>query len=122
MCSPGSSISGPHRASTNSCRGHAPIELPHQSRSPHDVRSDRRVSPEATKTIMSPLELDAYLTGIVVTPQAAPILPSAWTARLWGNDEPIFADEAQINTVLRAVMIHYNTLLRDIDRSLQRLE
>ena len=74
------------------------------------------------ETVMSPLELDGYLTGIVVTPQAAPILPSAWMARLWGDDEPIFEDEAQINTVLGAVMIHYNTLLRDIDRSLERLE
>jgi uncharacterized protein len=89
---------------------------------PIAVWSSFRVSPEATKTMMSPLELDGYLTGIVVTPQAAPILPSAWMAGLWGDDEPIFADKAQINTVLGAVMIHYNTLLRDIDRSLQRLE
>jgi uncharacterized protein len=43
-------------------------------------------------------------------------------ARLWGDDEPIFEDEAQINTVLGAVAIHYNTLLRDIDRSLKRME
>ena len=57
-----------------------------------------------------------------MTPQAAPILPSAWIARLWGDDEPVFENEAQINTVLGAVMIHYNTLLRDIDRSLKRLE
>jgi uncharacterized protein len=89
---------------------------------PIAVWSSFRMSSETTKTMMPPLELDGYLTGIVVTPQAAPILPSAWIARLWGNDEPIFADEAQINSVLGAVMIHYNTLLRDIDRSLQRLE
>jgi uncharacterized protein len=57
-----------------------------------------------------------------VTPQAAPILPSKWIARLWSDDEPIFEDEAQINTVLGAVMIRYNTLIRDIDRSLARLE
>ena len=54
---------------------------------------------------MPPPELDGYLTGIVVTPQAAPILPSAWMARLWGDDEPIFEDEMQINAVLGAVMI-----------------
>jgi uncharacterized protein len=74
------------------------------------------------KTVMSPLELDGYLTGIIVTPQAAPIRPSAWMARLWGDDEPMFEDEAQINGVLAALMIRYNTLLRDIDRSLERLE
>jgi len=71
---------------------------------------------------MSPLELDGYLTGIVVTPQAAPIRPSAWIARLWGDEAPVFDDEAQIKTVLGAVMIRYKALLRDIDRSLKRLE
>jgi uncharacterized protein len=89
---------------------------------PIAVWSSFLASPEASKAAMSPLELDGYLTGIVVTPQAVPILPSTWIARLWGDDEPIFEDEAQINTVLGAVMIHYNTLLRDIDRSLERLE
>ena len=79
-------------------------------------------SPAVPKTAMSPLELDGYLTGIVVTPQAAPILPSAWMARLWGDADPIFEDEAQINAVLGAVAIRYSTLLRDIDRSLERLE
>ena len=43
-------------------------------------------------------------------------------ARLWGDDEPIFEDEAQINIVLGTVAIHYNTLLRDIDHSLKRME
>jgi uncharacterized protein len=85
------------------------------------VWSSFRASPQAS-TVMSPLELDGYLTGLVVTPQAAPIPPSAWMDRLWGDDEPLFADQAQINAVLGAVMIHYNTLLRDIGCSLERLE
>lgn len=89
---------------------------------PMAVWSSFLASQEAPKTAMSPLELDGYLTGIIVTPQAAPILPSRWIARLWGDDDPVFEDAAQINTVLGAVMIHYNTLIRDIDRSLQRLE
>lgn len=89
---------------------------------PMAVWSSFLASPEAPKTAMSPLELDGYLTGIVVTPQAAPILPNAWIARLWGDDGPIFEDKAQIEAVLGAVMIHYNTLIRDIDRSLKRLE
>jgi uncharacterized protein len=79
------------------------------------------LSPQPPQISMSPLELDGYLTGIIVTPQAAPIRPSAWIARLWGDDAPIFEDEAQIEAVLGAVMIHYNTLLRDIDRSLKRM-
>jgi uncharacterized protein len=89
---------------------------------PIAVWSSFLASPKAPKTAMSALELDGYLTGVIVTPQAAPIRPGAWTAGLWGADDPVFADEAQINAVFGAVMIHYNTLLRDIDRSLKRLE
>jgi uncharacterized protein len=89
---------------------------------PIAVWSSFLASPEAPKTALAPLELDGYLTGIIVTPQAAPIRPSAWVARVWGDAEPIFEDEAQINTVLGAVVIHYTTLLWDIDRSLERLE
>ena len=79
-------------------------------------------SPAAPKTAMSALELDGYLTGVIVTPQAVPVRPSAWIGRLWGDDDPIFADEAQINAALGAVALHYNALIRDIDRSLERLE
>jgi uncharacterized protein len=87
------------------------------------VWSSLRASPQASKTMMSALELDGYLTGIAVTPQAAPIRPSTWMAQLWDDDEPIFADAAQIKAVLGAVTtMHYNALLGDIDRSLERLE
>jgi uncharacterized protein len=80
------------------------------------------VSPAAPKTAMSALELDGYLTGVVVAPQAAPIRPTAWIGHVWGDDEPSFADEAQINATLGVVALRYNTLIRDIDRSLERLE
>lgn len=80
------------------------------------------LSPPLPQLSMSPLELDGYLTGIIVTPQAVPIRPSVWMARVLGEEEPIFEDEAQINAVLGAVAIRYNTLLRDIDRSLKRME
>ena len=68
-------------------------------------------STAAPKTAISPLELDGYLTGIVVAPQAAPILPSEWLPGLWGIEEPIFDDDAQIKAVLGAVIDHYNTLI-----------
>jgi uncharacterized protein len=79
-------------------------------------------SPAAPKTAMSPLELDGYLTGIVVTPRSAPILPSEWILRLWGDKEPTFDDNAQIKVVLGAVMTHHNALIAEIDRRLNRLE
>ena len=89
---------------------------------PITTRSTLLASPAAPKTAMSALELDGYLTGVIVTPQAVPIQPSAWIGRLWGDDDPIFADEAQINAALGAVALRYNTLIRDIDRNLERLE
>jgi uncharacterized protein len=57
-----------------------------------------------------------------VTPQAVPIRPGTWMAQLWDDDEPIFADATQAKAVLGAVTMHYNALVRDIDRSLKRLE
>lgn len=45
------------------------------------------LTPPLPQIPMSPLELDGYLTGIIVTPQAAPIRPGAQMARLWGDDE-----------------------------------
>jgi uncharacterized protein len=89
---------------------------------PITVWSSSPVSPQVPKTAMSPLELDGYLTGVIVTPQAAPIRPNVWIGQLWGDDNPIFEDDAQINAVLGATIVHYNTLLRDIDCSLTRLE
>ena len=45
------------------------------------------VSPAAPKQAMSTLELDGYLTGIIVAPSA--IRPSRWMAGLW-EDESAF--------------------------------
>jgi uncharacterized protein len=61
-------------------------------------------------------------TGVIVTPQAAPIRPVAGIGHLWGDDEPIFEDDAQIDAALGAVALRYNALIRDLDRSLERLE
>ncbi|HZF33528.1 MAG TPA: UPF0149 family protein [Candidatus Angelobacter sp.] len=79
-------------------------------------------SPAAPKAAMSPLELDGYLTGIIVSPQSDPIMPSKWLAGLWGDEEPVFDGDEQIKAVLGAVMEHYNALIANIDRSLKRLE
>jgi uncharacterized protein len=79
-------------------------------------------SPAAPKTALSALELDGYLTGIIVAPDPAPILPSAWIPGLWAGDEPIFDDIEQAQIALGAVMAHYNAVIADIDASLRRLE
>jgi uncharacterized protein len=76
-------------------------------------------SPAAPKYAMSALELEGYLTGIIVAP--SPIRPSLWMAGLW-DDEPVFDDMAQLQSVFEAVGLMFNTLSTRIERSLQRLE
>jgi hypothetical protein len=85
------------------------------------IRPAIPMSSPAPHISMSPLELDGYLTGIVVTPKAAPILPRRWIAHLW-DEEPVFDDDLQIKLVLGPVINHYNVLGIEIDRSLKRLE
>ena len=77
-------------------------------------------SPAAPKHAMSALELDGYLTGVLVAPRLIP--PSRWMAGLWGEEEPVFDDAAQIQSVLGTVGGLYNALSMRIEQSLRRLE
>ena len=77
-------------------------------------------SPAAPKHAMSALELDGYLTGVLVTPSLVP--PSRWMAGLWGEEEPVFDDAAQTQSVLGTVGGLYNALSMRIEQSLRRLE
>lgn len=70
-------------------------------------------SPAAPAMAMRPLELEGYLTGLVVAPDLIP--PSLWIPHLWGDDEPVFDDAEQMQTALDSVMGHYNAIIRQID-------
>lgn len=74
------------------------------------------------RIVASPLELDGYLTGIIVAPQPTPIESGRWLAGLWEGSEPLSDDDAQIGHVVRIVRDRYNTLLNDIENGLERLE
>ena len=69
---------------------------------------------------MSALDLDGYLTGVIVAPSL--IRPSQWIAGLWADEEPVFDDATQIQSALGAVGLMFNTLSARIDQSLHRLE
>lgn len=69
---------------------------------------------------MSALELDGYLTGVIVAP--SPIRPGRWMAGLWDEDEPLFHDETQTEAVLGAIWAMYDALSVRIERSLRCLE
>lgn len=71
-------------------------------------------SPAAPATAMRPLELEGYMTGLIVAPDLVP--PSLWIDALWGEDEPVFDTIDQFQTVLDSVMNYHNALIDIIDR------
>jgi len=77
-------------------------------------------SPAAPKGAMSPMELDGYLTGIVVSPDL--LLPSHWLDRIWGEDAPAFDSLDQTQTVIAAVMDHYNAIIAALDAGFKQIE
>src|SRR5690348_16453496 len=56
-------------------------------------------SAAAPKGAMSPMELDGYLTGVVVSPDL--LLPSHWLDRIRGENEPSLDSRAKCNRALR---------------------
>jgi uncharacterized protein len=77
-------------------------------------------SPAAPKGAMSPMELDGYLTGIVVSPDL--VLSSRWLDRIWGDGEPTFDSLDEIQTVIGAVMDHHNAIVAALDAGFKQLE
>ena len=77
-------------------------------------------SAAAPDRAMSALELDGYLTGVIVAPSQ--IRPGLWMACLWADKERIFEDAVQTQAALSAVGIMFNRLSTAIERSLRRLE
>ncbi len=57
--------------------------------------------------------LDGFLTGIAIGPEL--IKPSEWLPAIWGDDEPVFENEEQVQTVIGAIMGRYNEILRELD-------
>jgi uncharacterized protein len=81
---------------------------------------DFLTSPAAPKGVMSPMELDGYLTGVVVSPDL--LLPSRWLDRIWGESEPTFDGLDQMQTVIAAVMDHYNAIIAALDAGFKQIE
>ena len=69
---------------------------------------------------MSPMELDGYLTGVVVSPDL--IRPSRWLDRIWGENEPTFDGLDQLQTIIAAVMDHHNAIIAALDAGFKQIE
>ncbi len=58
-------------------------------------------------------ELDGFLVGVIVMPEL--VTPGEWLPLVWGEEAPVFADEAEAQTVLDLIMLRYNDLIRQLN-------
>jgi uncharacterized protein len=72
-------------------------------------------APWSTGTALSLQAMDGYLTAAAIGPEL--VMPSEWMSGLWGDEVPVFADGAQAQTMLSAIMARYNEILHQLDRS-----
>lgn len=77
-------------------------------------------SPAAPKQPMPALELDGYLTGVVVAPSPVPSI--RWLLGLWGDEELDIEAFVAARPLLGSVVGMAGQLTATIERSLRRLE
>ena len=61
-------------------------------------------------------DLDGFLTGIAVAPEAIP--PDEWLPVIWGETAPQFDNESQAKAVVGAIMDRYDEIVRQIDNEI----
>ncbi len=59
-------------------------------------------------------ELDGFLAGVIVCPDL--IMPSEWVPLIWRNEDPVYEDLKQMQTVNGLIMDHYNDIIRQMDK------
>ncbi|MGH6916461.1 MAG: UPF0149 family protein [Geminicoccaceae bacterium] len=57
-------------------------------------------------------ELDGFLTAIAIGPEL--ILPSEWLPVIWGEGEPVFESDEELQSVVGAIFGRYEEILRTI--------
>jgi uncharacterized protein len=65
-------------------------------------------------------DLDGFLTAIVIGPE--PIMPSEWLPVVWGNEEPAFKSESQMETLINLIMSRYNEIVTAFDADPEKFE
>ena len=70
-------------------------------------------SPDAPADAMRPLELDGFLTGIIVSPDL--IHPTEWVAVIWGEDGPQVEEIAQAQKLFECITGYYNGIIERLD-------
>lgn len=70
-------------------------------------------SDDSPEECMDLSELDGFLAGLIVGPEAVP--PSEWLPVIWDNEDPGFADETQADAILGAILGRYNEIADSLD-------
>jgi uncharacterized protein len=70
-------------------------------------------SDDSPEECMDLSELDGFLAGLIVGPEAVP--PSEWLPLIWDNEDPNFADEVQANLILGTILGRYNEIADSLD-------
>jgi len=65
-------------------------------------------SDHAPEDCMGLSDLDGFLTGIIIGPEL--ILPSEWLPVIWGDGEPEFENDTEMNMVIGTIMARYNEI------------
>jgi uncharacterized protein len=74
-----------------------------------DALRNYLISDHAPDNCMDLSDLDGFLAGIIVGPES--ILPSEWLPVIWDGEEPEFASEDEMRTVLSAIMGRYDEIV-----------
>ncbi len=74
-----------------------------------DALDDYLMSDHAPDDCMGLSDLDGFLTAIVIGPELIP--PSEWLPVIWSGEEPEFASEDEMRTVLGTIMGRYNEIV-----------
>ena len=69
---------------------------------------------EAGEDAMLLSELDGFLAGLIVCPEA--VMPSEWMPVVWGGEGPEFDDVDQAQAISSLILGHYNDIIRRLDQ------
>jgi uncharacterized protein len=78
-----------------------------------DAPEDYLMSDRSPPDCMQISDLDGFLTAVALCPEIIPA--DEWTAVIWGDEAPFFADDAEMTAVLNGITGRYNEILSTIE-------
>lgn len=90
--------------------GDIPMAIPEDAL---DALDAYLLSDESPEEAMLLPDLDGFLTGIAVGPE--PIMPSEWMPRIWGGEEPVFANGDEAKLILGTITGRYNQIVEQLE-------